>query len=120
MELYDNIKNLREKLGMSQEALAEKTGYRDRSSIAKIEAGKVDLTQSKIAAFSKALNVSPAFLMGITDETSQDRDGVETDKRTYWGKESDLSESLISRLVQLTPAELEKVDAFVQGLLASR
>lgn len=65
METHENIKRLREKLGWSQEELAEKVGYTDRSSIAKIEAGKVDLQQSKIAAFAAALSVSPAQLMGI-------------------------------------------------------
>lgn len=65
METHENIKKLREKLGWSQEELAEKVGYTDRSSIAKIEAGKVDLQQSKIAAFASALSVSPAQLMGI-------------------------------------------------------
>lgn len=34
--------------------------------------------------------------------------------------ERELDMSLIKRLVQLTPDEMEKVDAFVQGLLASR
>lgn len=34
--------------------------------------------------------------------------------------ERELDVSLIKRLVQLTPDEMEKVDAFVQGLLASR
>lgn len=34
--------------------------------------------------------------------------------------ERELDMSLIRRLVQLTPDEIEKVDAFVQGLLASR
>lgn len=34
--------------------------------------------------------------------------------------ERKLDMSLIKRLVQLTPDEMEKVDAFVQGLLASR
>lgn len=33
--------------------------------------------------------------------------------------EGQLNEELISRLVSLTPEELSKVDAFVQGLLAS-
>lgn len=33
--------------------------------------------------------------------------------------EGQLTEELISRLVSLTPEELSKVDAFVQGLLAS-
>lgn len=67
MQTHENIKRLREKQGMSQEELALKVGYRDRSSIAKIEAGLVDLTQSKIAAFAAALFVTPAQLMGITD-----------------------------------------------------
>lgn len=34
--------------------------------------------------------------------------------------ERELDMSLIKRLVQLTPDEMEKVDAFVQGLLSSR
>lgn len=67
METHENIKRLREERGLSQEALAEKVGYSDRSSIAKIEAGKVDLSQSKIAAFAAVLNVTPAQLMGLAD-----------------------------------------------------
>ena len=70
METHENIKYLRERLGLSQEALAARVGYTDRSSIAKIEAGKVDLTQSKIAAFAAALSVTPAQLMGISDNDS--------------------------------------------------
>lgn len=62
--LYENIKNLREQKGMSQDELAELTGYTSRSSIAKIEKGLVDLQQSKIIAFAKALGVSPSELMG--------------------------------------------------------
>lgn len=69
METHENIKLLRERMGLSQEALAEKVGYKDRSSIAKIESGVVDLSQSKIAAFAKALNVTPAQLMGISDDS---------------------------------------------------
>lgn len=42
-------------------------GYGDRSSIAKVEAGQVDLTKSKIYAFAKALNTSPAQIMGMDD-----------------------------------------------------
>lgn len=48
MTLYDNIKTLRENLKMSQDELARKVGYKDRTSIAKIESGKIDLAQSKI------------------------------------------------------------------------
>lgn len=64
MQIHERIKALREKQGLSQEALALAVGYRDRSSIAKVEAGKVDLSQSKLAAFAKALGVTPAVLLG--------------------------------------------------------
>lgn len=64
LDVYKRIKDLRLAAGLSQGELAKRTGYNDRSSIAKIEAGKVDLTQSKIAVFAHALNTTPAYLMG--------------------------------------------------------
>lgn len=64
LQLYKNIKNRRTKLGMTQSDLAEKTGYADKSMIAKIEKGQVDLPQTKIELFAKALNTTPADLMG--------------------------------------------------------
>lgn len=67
METFENIKKYRLRAGLSQDELAKKTGYNDRSSIAKIESGKVDLSESKILLFAKALGVSPATLMGITE-----------------------------------------------------
>ena len=62
--LYSNIKRLRQEKKYSQEKLALMTGYTDRSSIAKIEQGLVDLPQSKIIEFANALNVTPGELMG--------------------------------------------------------
>lgn len=70
METHETIRLLREAHDLSQEALAEMTGYKDRSSIAKIESGSIDLSQSRIAAFAKALGVSPAQLIGVDDATS--------------------------------------------------
>ncbi len=64
LPLYQNIKSRRTELKMSQDTLAELTGYKDRSSIAKIEKGEVDLAESKIREFAKALKVSPQELMG--------------------------------------------------------
>lgn len=64
LEAYKRIRELRISAGLSQDELAKKTGYNDRSSIAKIEAGKVDLTQSKLVAFADALNTTPGYLMG--------------------------------------------------------
>ena len=67
LPLYRNIKARRTELKMSQDTLAELTGYKDRSSIAKIEKGDVDLSESKIREFAKALRISPQELMGWED-----------------------------------------------------
>lgn len=68
METNEIIRRLRKEQHLTQEDLAVRVGYTDRSAIAKIEAGKVDLPQTKIALFAKALGVSPAALMGIEEK----------------------------------------------------
>lgn len=73
MELYQRIKARREELGMSQNELAKRLGYKDRSTIAKIEAGINDITQSKIEAFAKALNTTASDLMGWDESSGSDR-----------------------------------------------
>ena len=67
-KLYINIKALRKANGWSQEDLAKRMGYSDRSMIAKIESGAVDLAESKIMQFAKVFGVKPSFLMGWDDE----------------------------------------------------
>ena len=47
-------------------------------------------------------------------------DLIEEEKPSAENSEELLDAEIIERLISLTPAELEKVDAFVQGLLASR
>ena len=59
-------------LNMTQSDLASKMGYADKSMIAKIEKGVIDLPQSKIIAFAKVLNTAPGILMGL-DGTSVDQ-----------------------------------------------
>lgn len=66
MQTGEIIRALREKQGLSQEALAARLGYKDRSSIAKIEAGKVDLSQSKLEQLSQLFHVSIPDLMGLS------------------------------------------------------
>lgn len=63
-DLYVNIKEYRKEKGWSQEELAKKTGYTDRSSIAKIELGEIDLPYSKILSFADAFGVDPKELVG--------------------------------------------------------
>ena len=67
LDLYKNIRARRKELHLTQEELAFKTGYTNKSSIASIESGRVDLPQSKIIEFAKALETTPGLLMGWDD-----------------------------------------------------
>lgn len=68
--LYIKIKETRKARGLTQQQLAERVGYTDRSTVARIEAGEIDLPQSKIIQFAEALGVSPRYLMGWSSEDS--------------------------------------------------
>lgn len=50
---------------MTVEELATKMGYKDKSSISKIENGKADIPTSKVVAFARALETTTAYLLGI-------------------------------------------------------
>ena len=65
------IRSLREFNKLSQTELAIKVGYKDKTSIAKIEAGKVDLPQSKIFAFAKNLGTTPRTLQNYLKAESK-------------------------------------------------
>lgn len=73
MELAQNIKRRRIELNLSQSELASKVGYKDKGSISRIENGTLDLTQSQIVNFAKALEVSPAYLMGWESQSDKDK-----------------------------------------------
>ncbi len=62
--IYSRIRKRREELGLSQEELAKRMGYKSKSSINKIEMGINDIPQSKVVAFAQALNTTTAYLMG--------------------------------------------------------
>ncbi|MCR5092359.1 MAG: helix-turn-helix domain-containing protein, partial [Lachnospiraceae bacterium] len=62
--LYKNIKRLRVENNMTQDDLAKRLGYTDRSSVAKIEGGSVDLPISKIITCAEVFGVTPSYLMG--------------------------------------------------------
>lgn len=67
------IRNRREELGLSQDELGKRLGYKSRSSINKIELDQRNLTQSKIKAIAEALETTPAYIMGW-DEPDQKLD----------------------------------------------
>ena len=97
------IKKLREEKEMSQTTLAELVGYKDKTAIAKVEAGKVDLPQSKITAFAKALNTTTSYLF----DDDSDNIKPQTIAAHFDGDE-------------YTEEELDKIKEFAAFVKASR
>lgn len=79
--------------------------------------GKTKPRLRTIERIAKFLDVSSEYLLygNTAPEPPQGAKKAPTEI-----SERELDKSLIKRLVQLTPDELRQVDAFVQGLLASR
>lgn len=69
-DIYKRIKSLRQANKMTQSELAEKVGYADKTMVSRVENGKIDLSQSQIVKFAKALNTTPGFLMGWKEDIS--------------------------------------------------
>lgn len=67
-DIGKRIKEKREALGITQEELAFKLGYKNKSTIAKIENGINDIVQSKVVDFANSLETTVAYLMGWEDE----------------------------------------------------
>lgn len=99
MTIADRIRITREKLNLSQEALAKRCGYADKTSISKIENSGDDITLKKIKRIADALGISHSYLMGW------DEDG----EKTVYGHINDNNElqALIDSL-----SENEKKDVF--------
>lgn len=75
-KIGQRIKQLRTKKGLSQVELAEKMGYKSRSSINKIELGINDITQTIIKKLAIALDTTPGYIMGWVDEPEESTEDV--------------------------------------------
>lgn len=75
MELSDRVRCRREALGLTQEELALRMGYKSRVSINKIENGR-PVSQKIIARLAEALGVSIPYLMGWDEKPAEDLQGM--------------------------------------------
>ena len=73
MKCGEKIKYYRELVGMSQEELAQRTGYAGRSAISRIESGARDISQSKIKMFARVLGVEAINLVDDREPITQPR-----------------------------------------------
>ncbi len=69
--LGQRIKSRRIELGLTQEELGKMVGYKSRTTVNKVELGISSLNETKIIAFAKALDTTPAYIMGWDEPTKE-------------------------------------------------
>lgn len=82
MSIGERIKAKREELGWTQEELAKKMGYKSKSTINKVEMGKVDVAQGKIPMYAKVMMTTVEYLMGWDDVPTSGHSGGYYDDET--------------------------------------
>ena len=110
MTIGERIKAKRMEMGWSQRELAKRMNYQNHSTVTKIEAGKVDLPQTRLEQFAKVLNTDVAYLMGWEEKTAT-------------GNGNGLSESkqkLLALAEQCTEEDAEKLLQMMQILLGKK
>ena len=70
MTMGEKIKDRRKALGMTQQELAEKMGFKTRSYISLIEQGERNIPVNKIKKLAKILDISPEYLVGWANDIS--------------------------------------------------
>ena len=112
MNIGERIKHRRMELGMSQDELAQKLGYKSRSSINKIEHEASGLPQPKIMAIAMALDTTPGYIMGWDEEEDKknkpyENEGLSKNQR-----------ALIELVSSVPEGKAEKVLRVLQAILA--
>jgi transcriptional regulator with XRE-family HTH domain len=115
MDIGQRIKKRREELNMTQEELAKKLGYANRSSVNKVENAR-ELSMKKINLYAKALETTVPYLMGWEDanniignaETDVKLSNMDNRMKEYALKMNKLSHSEQELIMQMIDKLSEK------------
>lgn len=119
----NRIKQSRKAMKMTQDDLAERAGYSNRSSIARIETGLADIPGEKLLLLANILNTSVQYLQtGIDfqfDKSAYDESVSELKKKVEHleGIMSTLPESYQDEIVRYAEYISEKFSREEEGIL---
>lgn len=113
MTVGERIKQRRLELGLTQEELALKMGYKGKTSVCVAETKGNNVTTTKVKKFAKALNVSVQYLLGDLDDTNYPPEDTPEAKaiREYWKNPPHLDEQRKEEFIALyenVPADVQE------------
>lgn len=115
MHMGEKIKARRVSLGWSQRELAEKMGYKNHSVVARVEAGKVDLPQSRLDQFAKILGLSHAYLLGLVSEETSIKNDQLAGLIIKMRKDPEFFEA-VSNLAELNAEDFNNIKGLLSAL----
>lgn len=123
MNIGERIRKRREELGLTQEELAKKLGYKSRSSVNKVETAR-ELSNKKVRQYAEILECSPAYLMEWKDENEMQHAELSLqDQRAYaidtlYSAFEDREVEHFKKYIELIPSYARKVDSYTEKLLS--
>jgi transcriptional regulator with XRE-family HTH domain len=96
----DRIKERRIEIGMTQDELAKKLGYKTRSTITKIEKNENDVNQTTLKKIADALDVPPAYFIEIVEHPT---------RKKYLM-------SYFNKLIKMSDADIDNVCQYIDFL----
>ena len=109
----ERVRELREKLKLSQEALGARLGYTGRAAISKIETGVNGIPSDKINDFACELHTSSSYLLGETNISEDVWHVISLGNPVL----TDSDKALIEKLHALSEEDQVKVRDLIEWLL---
>ena len=116
MTIGDRIRIKRKAMGLTQLELAHKMGYKDKTSISKMESGENDIPQSKVVKLAGCLNCSVAYLMGW----ESNEDNLDAELASLMGKmmsADDKTKNTVRKVLMLNAEQIAMLDKVVNAML---
>lgn len=107
----EKIRMRRKKLGWSTRELADRMGYKNQSTISRIESGITDISQTKVAEFAKVMGTTIGYLMDWEEENA-----VIAEITVRMRNDAEFT-SMIKSINDLNPEQLASVRQIVDVLL---
>lgn len=115
MHIGERIKAQRVRLGWSQRELAERMGYKNHSVVARVEAGKVDLPQSRLDQFAKVLGLSHSYLLGLVSADESKKNDQLAELIIRLRKDPEFFEA-VSNMASLSAGDFENIKGLLTAL----
>lgn len=117
MRINERLKELRNNLGISQDEMAKRLNFKNRSTIANIETGKRELTERNIKIICETFKINEKWLTEGTGEIFKDSEEKKIEEIYKENELNSFDKMFIENYIKLNKDERKAVEKFIKGLI---